>query len=115
ATSVGIPMPRLTSIPDFSSSAIRLAMIDCASIASSICDKIVNERCRGNYVVWRNKADGDNVFGCHDSCIRGHRDDRVEIAGCQSVREISKIVRKKSIDEREVGVQCGFEEIALPI
>src|SRR5262245_22719669 len=89
ATMVGMPMPRLTSMPDRSSCAIRLAMIVCASMLSPVCDEVIDQRRRRNDVVGRDDADRNDVVRRHYGGVRGHGHDRVEVARGQRVGKIA--------------------------
>src|SRR5215203_6532959 len=110
ATSVGIPMPRLTSIPSRSSRAIRLAMTVCASILS-LRDEVVDNRRGGHNVVRRYDADGDHVFRLNEDRVCGHRHHRIEIAGGEGVAEVAEVVGDKRMHEREVGAQSRLQQV----
>src|SRR5262249_28127165 len=94
-TSVGMPMPRLTSMPSLSSCAIRLAMIVWASMGSRVGDDVVDDGCGGDDVVRSDHADGHDVLGFDDHLVGRHGDDRVEIAGGQRVVEVADVVREE--------------------
>src|SRR5262245_38161144 len=98
-------MPRLTSIPDFSSRAIRLAMMVCASMASPIGDQIVDDRGGGYDMIGRDHTHGYDVVRGYDNRVRGHGDHRVEIACGQCVGEIARVIGEKGVHECEVGAQ----------
>src|SRR6516225_291764 len=114
ATSVGMPIPRLTSMPSRNSSAIRRAISVWASMLA-LRDQIVDERCRRHHVIRRNHAHRDDMLGVHDHGVGGHRDDRIEIARGERVGEIAEVIRKKCLEEREVGPQWGLQQIVLPV
>src|SRR4029079_18540272 len=98
-----MPMPRLTSMPSRSSSAMRLAMTVCASMASALGDEVVDERGRRDDMVRRDQADGNDVVGGDDHGIGGHGDHRIEVATGQRVGEIAQVVGHEGMDQREVG------------
>src|SRR5262245_5444584 len=108
-------MPRLTSIPDFSSRAIRLAMMVWASMASPIGDQIVDDRGRGYDMIGCDHTHRYNVIRGYDNRVRGHGDHRVEIARSQRVGEIAGVIGKKGVHECEIGAQRGFQQIAFAI
>jgi hypothetical protein len=45
----------------------------------------------------------------------GHRNHRIEIAGGQGIGEIAHVIGEECMDEREVRLQCGLEQIALSV
>src|SRR6516225_10955207 len=56
----------------------------------------------------------DIIRGCNDRTT-GHRNHGIEIASGKRVGEIADVIGEKCMDEREVGLQCGLEQIALPV
>src|SRR5690348_491396 len=104
ATSVGMPMPRLTSIPGRNSRAMRFAIMVCASIVvSRVCDEIINYRRRRYHVVGRDETDRHYVLGGRNRGLAGHRDHRIEISARQRIRNVAEIVGQEARDQREVG------------
>src|SRR5882762_8340185 len=82
ATSVGMPIPRLTSMPERSSSAMRLAIMVWASMAgigdeSGIGDEVVDEYRRSHDIVGRNHSNRHDVRRGGDDGGAGHRDDGI--------------------------------------
>src|SRR5262249_30537629 len=71
ATMVGMPMPRLTSMPDCSSRAMRLAMTVCASMMSPVCDEVIDQRRGRRDVVGRDDAHGHAEGGASATGRRG--------------------------------------------
>src|SRR5215471_10728965 len=79
ATSVGMPMPRFTSMPSRSSRAMRLAITVCGSMVSFLRDNVIHQGSRGDDMVRRDHTDGYDMFrGGDDGCCRCG-DHRVEI------------------------------------
>src|ERR1700758_1621069 len=62
ATSVGMPMPRFTSMPSRSSRAMRLAITVCASMVSFLRDDVIHQGSGGDDMVGGDHADGNDVF-----------------------------------------------------
>src|SRR5215510_2766990 len=56
----------------------------------------------------------DVIRGCNHR-VTGHRDHGVEIAGGERVGKIANVIGEKCMDEREVGLQCGLDQIALSV
>src|SRR5215467_2243904 len=98
-----MPMPRLTSIPERSSRAMRLAMMVCASMASPIGDEKVNDRGRGNDMIGGNHSHRDDVICSYDDSVRCHRNHGIEVARGQCVGKIASIIGEKRVHEREIG------------
>src|SRR6185437_2846533 len=107
-----MPMPRLTSIPAFSSWAMRRAMISCGLMLSSrIADEVINDRSRRDDVIWRDDTDRDDMLGaCYDD-VACHGHDRVVVAGGEGIGEIAKVVRKECMYEGEVGAKCDLDQV----
>ena len=82
---------------------------------SRIGDEVIDDGCRRHHMVGRDHADRNDVVGAGDDGVGGHRDDRIEIAGCQRIAQIAEIVGQESLHEREVGAERGFKQIALSI
>ena len=66
-------------------------------------------------MVWRNDAHRDHVFRLHEDSIGGHCHERVEIACCQRVAEITKVVGDERMDQREVGAQSCFKQVVSTV
>src|SRR6478735_6186994 len=92
ATNVGIPMPRLMSIPARSSWAMRFAMIVCASMVSRICDQVIDKRSGCDDVIGGDYANRDNMFCRDDHGVADHRDHRIEITCRKSIGQVTGIV-----------------------
>src|SRR6476661_8684047 len=105
-----MPIPRLTSIPELSSRAMRLAMMVWASIASPIGDKVVDDGARSNNVIGGNHAHRHDVIGGYDHGVSCHCDHRVEIACSQGIGEVAGVIGKKRMHERKISAQCGLEQ-----
>src|SRR6516164_1191899 len=108
-------MPRLMSMPARSSWAMRFAIIVCASMVSRICDKVIDERSRCDNVIGGDYADRDNMFCRHDHGVAGHRDHRIEVTCRKSIRQVTRVVGQKSVNQREIGTQRRLQEIALSV
>src|SRR6187551_2633221 len=109
-----MPIPRLTSIPDFSSRAMRLAIMACGSMPSSrVRYEEIDDGSGCHNVVRRNDPYRNNVVGAGNDSVGSHRDDRVEIAGGQRVTQIADIIGQESLHQREVGPQRGLKQIGL--
>src|SRR5690606_20950119 len=89
ATRVGMPIPRLTSIPFVSSCAMRLAMMDCVSMASAFHNEIVDERSGRHDVVRRDDAHRHDVLRLNEDGVRGHGHQRIEVTGREHVGEVA--------------------------
>ena len=75
-----MPMPRLTSIPERSSWAMRSAITVCASIASLlISHEVINDGGRRHHVVGRDDAYWYDVVGRYKDCIGRHCDHWIEV------------------------------------
>src|SRR5262245_752915 len=111
ATSVGIPMPRFTSMPDASSLAVRRAMMVCASMGlSRIRNQVVNDRRRSDDMIRRDHPHGNDVLGTSNNGFGSHRNHGVEIAGGQRIAQIAEIIGKKGLHQRIVRAQRDFEQ-----
>src|SRR5579871_5388301 len=110
-----MPMPRFTSIPFLSSRAIRRAIIVAASMASSIRDQVVNQRCRGQHMIRCNEPDWNDMVGRSDGALGGHGDDWIEVSRSQDIGQIAEIIGEKGIYQREVGPQCRLDQVVLAI
>src|SRR5262245_10980973 len=112
---VGMPRPSLTSMPDRTSRAMRLPMIDCASMMSPARDEVIDQRSRRHDVVGRDDPDRHDVVRRYDHGVRGHGHDRIEVARGQRVGEVAEIVGQKRVDQREIRAQRRLEQIALSL
>src|SRR4051794_9127470 len=110
ATMVGMPMPRFTSIPGFSSRAIRRAMMVCGSMpASRVRDEVVDNGSRSDDMVRRYHSDRNDVVSvCNYSGAR-HRHHWIEIPSSEGVAEIAHVICQESLHQGEIGAQCGFD------
>src|SRR5918993_894361 len=115
ATRVGMPMPRLTSIPSRSSCAMRLAMRDCESMASAFRDEVVDDRRGRHDMVRRDDAHRHDVLRLDDHGLRSHRHQWVEVARRKGVLKITQIVGDEGVHEREVGAQGRLQQIVSAI
>src|SRR5262249_33862127 len=83
--------------------------------ALPIGDEIIDDSRRRDHMIGCNHAHRhDMIQGCNDR-TPGHRNHRIEIAGGKRVGEITDVIGEKCMDEREVGLQCGLEQIALSV
>src|SRR5271166_2116701 len=115
ATSVGMPMPRFTSMPSRSSRAMRLAITVCASMVSSLRDNVIHQGSRGDDVVGRDHADGYDLFRGDDDGRGGHRDHRVEVARRERISQVAQVIAHERMNERKVGVQRSLQQIIATI
>src|SRR5262245_49494445 len=100
-----MPMPRLTSIPERSSCAMRLAITVWASMASPIGDEIVDDRGWGNDMIGRDHTHRHDMIGGDDDGLGRHRDHRVEVTCRQGVRQIAGIIGKKGMYQGKISAQ----------
>src|SRR5262249_33784643 len=90
ATRLGIPKPRLTSMPRNSSLAIRPALRVCGSmLCSQVGDKIIDEGSRRHDLIGREHADRNDVLLAGENGSGGHRDHRIEIARRELIAQIA--------------------------
>src|SRR3954453_1427725 len=110
ATRVGMPMPRLTSMPSRSSRAMRWAMMVCGSIGSAL-HKVVDQGSGRDDVVGRDDADRHDIVGRDEDRVSRHGHQRVEVPSREGVGEIAKVVAQERVHERKVGPQRGLKEV----
>src|SRR4051812_3627772 len=116
ATAVGIPMPRLTSMPGLSSRAILRAMMSCGAMrASRIGDEVIDQRRRRPDVIRGDQPDRNDIFGARDHGAGRERDNRIEVARRERIAQVAEIVREERLYEGEVGTQRELEQIALAV
>src|SRR5262245_48969363 len=89
ATRVGMPMPRLTSIPEWSSLAMRLAMMVCASMALLIGDEVIDNWRRRHNVIRGDDPHRNDVLCRHDNGVRRHGEHRIEIASSKGIGQVA--------------------------
>src|SRR3974390_1198756 len=107
-------MPRLTSMPDESSRAIRLAIATCGSIvASGVHDEIVDDRRGRHDMVRRNQSNRYDVVGTGNDDIGSHSDYGIEVPRGQRIAEITQIVGEKRLHQGEIGAQRRLEDLIL--
>src|SRR6516225_458611 len=94
---------------------MRFAMIVCASMVSRICDKVIYERSRCDNVIGGDYADRDNMLCRDDHGVAGHRDYRIEVTRGKSIRQVTRIVGQKGVNQREISTQRRLQEIALSV
>src|SRR3954454_24504207 len=111
ATRVGMPIPRLTSMPSRSSRAMRWAMIVCGSIGSALHDEVVDQGSGRDHVVGRDDADRHDIVCRDEDRISRHGHQRIEVPPCEGVGEITEVVAEKRVHERKVGPQRGLKQI----
>src|SRR5262249_61221110 len=108
-----MPMPRLTSIPERSSCAMRLAITVCASMASPVGDEIVDDRGRSNDMIGRDHTYRHDMVGSDDDGVGRHGDHRVEVTCRQGVGQIAGVIGKKGGSQGIVGARRRLEQIAF--
>jgi len=80
-------------------------MIVWLSIASALGYEIVDKRRWRVNMIRRDQADGNDILGRDDHGVSGHRHHRVEVARGQHVGEVTEIIGKESVDQREIRMQ----------
>src|SRR3974390_2849335 len=108
-------MPRLTSMPERNSAATRRAMIVWLSMVSALGYEIVDKRGWRDDVVWGDQSHGNDIFSRDDHCIGGHCHDGIEVPCGQRIGQVAEIVGQKGMDQREVRVQCGLDQIGFAL
>src|SRR5271165_6000222 len=111
ATSVGMPMPRFTSMPSRSSRAMRLAIRVCASMGSFLHDDVIDQGRRGYDMVWRDHADGYDVFRLDDDRVGRCGDHGIEVARRQRVGEVAQVIAHERMNECIVGAERDLEQV----
>src|SRR6516165_11686675 len=109
-------MPKLTSIPDDSSLAMRRAIMVWASMGvSRIGDEEIDDWCGRHDMIWRNHANRHYVVRIADNFCACHCYHWVEVARRERVDEIAQIIGQEGVHEREVRRQRRFDEVCLAI
>src|SRR5579883_2287867 len=110
-----MPIPRFTSMPERNSTATRRAMIVWLSMVSALGYEIIDEWRRGYDVIGGDEADGNDVLGGYDHRVGRHRHHGIEVARGQRVSQIAEIVGQEGVDQREVRVQRGLDQIGFAV
>ena len=113
ATSVGMPMPRFTSMPSRSSRAMRLAIRFCASISSFLRNDVIDQRSGSYDMVRRNDADRHDMVRIDNDRIGGCRHQRVEVARRQRVGQVAEVIANQRVNERIVRADRRLQQVLL--
>src|SRR4026209_1021699 len=106
-------MPRLTSIPEESSLAMRRAMMVWGSMRSShIGNEVVDQWRRSHHMIGRHHTDWHDIISANDNGATRHRDHWIELARGQRIAQVSEIVGEERLNKREISMKCGFNEVA---
>ena len=108
-------MPRFTSMPERSSLAMRFAIVVCASMASPIRDKVIDQRRRSDDMVGSNQSNGYNMVGDSNDGGTRHCDNRIEISRRKRIREIAKVVGKKGMNQSKISSKRQFEKVFFSV
>src|SRR5262245_42697559 len=83
--------------------------------SSHIRNEVVDQWRRGYHMIGRHHADWYDIVGANDNGATRHRDHWIEIARSQRIAQVSEIVGEERLDECEISMKSGFNEVASSI